>query len=232
MSDPRPPGSLALGWFDLRHGAPVALGTLRRELGVWRMARALLAFVWRDWTRDPYRALRDDPRPDVRERFTRRQLRPVLLLDAALREALGLAPERSRAILAQIVARSGARFVGTQVRHPTPAQWEALDAAGRRGLAERILARFGNAETTLVEDPRADLAFDVTRCHFVGLCARLGRPELASLFCAADRVFYDDPAVPIRLERAHTLAAGQPRCTFRLSFEREASGPERPAASP
>ncbi len=224
MSDATPPGSLALLWFDLRHGAPVALGTLRRELGPWRALRALLAFAWRDWTRDPYRPLRDDPRPDRRERFTRRQLRPVLLLDAALREALGLSPDRSREILAQIVARSGARFVGSQVRHPTPAEWEALDPPGRRALAERILSRFGNAETRVVEDPAADLAFDVTRCHFVSLCARLGRPELASLFCAADRVFYDDPGLPIRLDRAETLAAGDPRCAFRLSFERAPQG--------
>lgn len=214
----RPPGSLSLLWFDVRHGAPVALRALRRHLGALCALRALLAFLWRDWTRDPYRALRGDPAPDARERFTRRQLRPVLLLDAALGEALGLPPERRRALLAEVVAESGARFVGTQVRHPTPAEWAALDPGARRAFASAVLGRFGNAEATLVDAPGADLAFDVTRCHFVSLCARLGRPEVASLFCAADRVFYDDPRVPIRLERAETLAGGQARCAFRLRF--------------
>lgn len=214
--------SLRLLWFDLRHGLPTALRVLVRELGLLRALRVVLALVWRDLTTRPFRALRDGPPPGPGERFTRRQLKPILLLDGVLRDRLPA--ERAREVLAEVVAQSGARFVLFNIEHPSRDTWETLDDEGRRELAGGMLDRFGNAEAELVEVSDGGLGFDVGRCHFVELTQRLGRPELASLFCAADSVAYGDRRLPIALEREHTLARGDPCCTFRFRFREPADG--------
>jgi hypothetical protein len=204
--------------FDLRHGLPTALRILRRELGLGRTMRVVLALLWRGLTRDPFRPLRGDPRPCPRERFTRHQLKPVLLLDGVLRESLRLESERVGEVLLAVVSESGARFVRFNVEHPTREEWSASSDEARRELALGLLARFGNAEAEVVEANAEGLGFDVSRCHFVDLCRRLDRPDLAPLFCAADSVAYGDPTLPVALAREQTLARGDARCAFRFRF--------------
>ena len=104
------------------------------------------------------------------------------------------------------------------------AAWQQLDEQGRKHFAERILERFANAEATLVPPGPYDLAFDVHRCHFVELCEQLAKPELASLFCAADSAYFDDPAVPLEFHRPSTLAAGAGRCEFRFNLRSAPQG--------
>ena len=208
---------LALLRFDLRHGMPTAIGVLRRELGWLATTSVLIQFLVAG-LRDPFRELTGPP-PGPRERFTRHQLRPVLLLDQVLRRRFDAA--RVRDILGAVIAQSGARFVRHNVEHPDPERWRAMTGAEQSAFAQRILSRFGNAETTLVSVPPHDFAFNVSLCHFVGLTQRLGRPDLAPLFCAADSAFYGDPNVPIQLVRERTLAAGDDQCTFRFRFDAE-----------
>lgn len=209
-------GTLALWWFDLTRGFPASLGVLRRRLGLWRFLRLLGAFMRRRITSRPFASLGAPATPA--ERFTRHQLEPVLLLDAVMTRDLNMPSEETRAVLLEVVGEAGARFVLHQVRHPTAQVWAQKSEDERRALAHKMFAPFKNAEMHLVEVGERTLGFDVTRCHFVSLTQRLGRPDLAALFCHADSVAYGDPSVPVSLQRDSTLATGGARCTFRYAF--------------
>ncbi|HBP23039.1 MAG TPA: hypothetical protein DEA08_35355, partial [Planctomycetes bacterium] len=154
---------------------------------------------------------------DRREELTRAQLRPVLLLDAAL-AARGHDSAARLELLRAVVGESGAAFLGHELRGWTRARFQALDPAGREGVLRDLLARFFNMHAHPVADEAHDLGFDVGACLFAQLTQRLGRPELATLFCAADEVFFARPESPLRLERTETLAEGHSRCAFRLDF--------------
>ena len=54
------------------------------------------------------------------------------------------------------------------------------------------------------------------------LTRRLGRTELAPLFCGADSVYFDQPDSPLRLVRDETLAGGGQRCAFRFHLDDDA----------
>ena len=207
-------------WFDFSRGNPQALRILLSELGALRCLELLPRLLWLNLTRDPFKAL--GQRPLSREdRFSRHQLKPVLLLDAALTEGLGLSKERAGAILGRLIAEIGATFIGTNLGALTPELWGALDAAGRARTSAEIMARFFNMEAHPVAKAKAtSFAFDVTACRFAALTRALGRPELAELYCEADRVYFEDPEVPIRLERHETIAGGGARCDFHFHLER------------
>lgn len=218
-----PPGPAALAWFDLTRGLPTAWRALRAALGPERARRAMIGTLrWRfRW--DPFAELA--PPVDAGERFTRHQLGLVLWLDRALKDDLGLDPGARAAAVAKVVAQTGARFVAATFQLPDPDGWRALDRAARTAFARRVIARFGNATAEVVDVGDDRIAFDVTACHFVSLCARLGRRDLAPHFCAADAVYFGAPDSPLRLERASTLADGAPRCPFRLRFTGAGAAP-------
>jgi len=203
-----------LWWFDLTRGRWTALGVLRRRLGLARLARLVARIAWLDATRDPFASL--PPARDERERLSRFQLRPALLLDDALSD-LGYDPQERQSLVGEVVAESGARFLQHELRNVSRASWESLQPPGRRALLEGLLSRFFNMQAQPLDDPGDhDLGFDVTSCHFVRLTSELGRSELAPVFCAADEVFFGRPESPLRLDRPETLASGGTRCAFRL----------------
>ena len=203
-------------WFDLTVGLPVALAALRKHLPKGWLG-VLVRFAWLDLTTNPFASLGRE-RLSEGERFTRQQLRPVLILDRALGADERLDASARLELLESIVSETGARFIESNFSPPTPQEWSQLGPPERDGLVRRIMAQFLNAETALVADPDALAAFDVTRCHFAELTRRLDRPELAPLFCCADSVYFGRPEVPVRLSRLKTIAGGDDRCTFRFHF--------------
>ncbi len=205
-------------WFDLTRGTPTALRALRRRLGTLRLLRLLLGLAWRSLL-DPFRGLSRDPTVSPNERLTRHQLKGVLLLDDGLRGSLGLDQDARVEILRDVVGRSGSRFLAWTLPPIDRARWEGLTDDERRDLAAGLMKEFFNMEARIVETSKDALAFEVDRCLFVSLCHELDRPYLAPLFCEADSVRFDDPAVPIALARSQTLARGGTCCDFRFSFE-------------
>ena len=151
---------LRLIWFDLTSGLPIAVRVLGARLGAARALRVLVMFLLRG-VRSPFAEL-GAPTSD-RERFTRHQLRPVLLLDAVLERDLGMDAAARRALLAEVVGQTGARFIDRTVSPPTPAEWRALDATGGTQFVDRVLGRFLNAEAARRDDTDAEVAFDVSR---------------------------------------------------------------------
>jgi hypothetical protein len=209
---------LRLLWFDLTAGLPTAVKVLWRRLGMGRTLRVLLGFMLRGLHR-PFASL--GPPASDRERFTRHQLKPVLILDDILQRDLGLETDPRMSILADVVGQSGAKFIDITLAPPTPARWRQMADAEKTGFVDRIMDKFLNAEAKRVDDTSAEVAFDVSRCHFVDLTRRLERTELAPLFCGADSVYFDQPDSPLRLVRDTTLASGGEACRFRFHLDDE-----------
>lgn len=203
--------------FDLTQGLPAALGVLGDELGAWDRIRAMARFAWRSATTDPFAAL--GPAASAAESFTRHQLRPVLLFDAVLREDLERAPEEAQEILLRLVGEIGAAFIDASVRHPSVEEWRKMSEADRAAFARGAIDRFENARGEVVEVGERSFGLDITFCHFADLARRLGRPDLAPLFCHADAVYYGRPESEIRLTRDETIAAGAERCAFRFRLD-------------
>lgn len=211
------PSRVAMLRFELAVAMPLSFSALRDALSGAELARALWGYARRSLS-DPFAAL--GPPIDDAERFTRRQLAPVLALDAALRDDAGLSPTRARALLLEVVSRSGAEFLRSKLSLPDAARWATLTDPQRRALAEGMLARFPNATSALTHITADGLRFEVRSCWFAALARRMDQPELAALFCAADARFFGDPAVGVALERPELLATGGACCDFRLRYNR------------
>lgn len=204
--------------FDVTVGLPVALRVLARRLRGGRFLRAVVALLLRA-VRDPLRSVPPAGWPDAQETLTRHQLRPVLLMDDVAREVLELDEPARMALLGEVVAETGARFVATHVPEVDRATWHAEPADERLRFAEQLGARFFNMRMQVVGADDAGLAIDVTACRFVELCHAVGRPHLARLFCEADSRHFDREGSLITLRRTGTLAMGAPRCDFRFGFK-------------
>ncbi len=209
-------GTLRLIWFDLTRGLPIAVATLIAELGWLGTAKVLPRFMWRKSTGRYFEAV--GPATSAGDRFTRHQLLPVLVLDDVLHKDLGLSQERGLTVLERVVAQSGAAFIGSNLKPPDKALWMGWTPSERSGFAERVLSNFLNADAKLVDDPTAELGFDVSFCHFASLTRKLDRGHLAPLFCAADSAYFGRPDAPIQLRRDETIASGGDTCRFRFHF--------------
>lgn len=206
---------LALHLFDLRAGNPTAVRVLVRHLGPSRTVRALACLLRRKLLRrDPLRVL--PPAEGERDRLSRHQFAPVVMLDDVLRRDLHLDTADAGHLLAEVVAETGARFLASTVVLPAAADWARLRPAEREAFARGVVDSFFNATVERISAEPGRLDFDVCRCRFVELAAAVGRPELAALFCAADSCYFDRPDSPVVLERSATLASGGAACGFRF----------------
>lgn len=94
-------------------------------------------------------------------------------------------------------------------------------AAGGNGLPDlkHAVARWtagGALELTVVRDDADAFEFDVTRCRFAEMYARLGLADLGPvLSCDRDAAMIDGFNPAIRLTRTQTILGGAPHCDFR-----------------
>lgn len=204
--------------FELSGGNARAIAILRRRLGTLRATRAVATLVRRQLTTDPFSNLPPVEPDQVGEWLTRRQLGPVLLLSDILQQDLGLSAQETRSILGELVDEVGALLLSRRFPPLDPRAWAAAPHEEREGVARAVFARLGNISAAEVQTTDGSLALDVRRCRFVELCAEVGKPELASLFCAADARFFGRSDSPVTLERSGTLATGASCCDFRFTL--------------
>lgn len=115
---------------------------------------------------------------------------------------------RAREIVAGVV-RDLARQAGCAV------------AADGNDLAhlKRTVAKWtegGALELTVLRDDAGAFEFDVTRCRFAEMYARLGLADLGGvLSCARDAAMVEGFNPGIALTRTQTIMGGAPHCDFR-----------------
>ena len=208
---------LKLIWFDLSAGLPIAITELKKSLGLLGTIRTLLYFVFRSVFNDP---LKDLPKPStVSEVFSYHQIRPAFILDDVLTKDLCLADDVKQSVLQMVITTTGAKYISTNVRIPSPAEWEEMSTSDKDEFTKNTMARFLNAEAKTVETPSTVFGFDVSHCHFAAICRKLNRSHLAPLFCGADQVYFERKEVLVQLNRKHTIAQGDKHCSFRFHFD-------------
>jgi len=208
--------ALRLIFFEVFIQTPTAIITLVRELGVLRALAVAWHFAMVSFYYNPFKILLKT-RLAEHERFSRRQLKPVLLLERAL-ELHGVPAERRIAILGKVIAAAGTKFAALNAVIPNHAAWQTMPSAKRHGHIRKLLARFGSPEAEIVDASDDAMAFHITACYFVRQLNALGKPELAGLFCDADDDFFASSNLPIAFERPHTIARGHAHCDFRFRY--------------
>jgi len=79
----------------------------------------------------------------------------------------------------------------------------------------------GALETEVLEASDSAFNFDVTRCRYAEMYREMGLGEIGHLMsCNRDGSFCQGYDPKISLERKHTIMAGQPRCTFRYTYNK------------
>ncbi len=216
------PATLAeLRRFDVRHGLPAALGVLRAQLSTAELGKVLLAMA-AGGLRDPLRQLSRSSRWSAdAEALVRHQLRAAVRLDDATRKVLREPtwPEaRRRALLLEVIAATGSRFIEHNVPFPTRQSWGDASHTERTGFMEALRGRLFNAQFEAAGVTASAVGFDVSACRFVELCAELDRPHLAAMFCEADSRFFAQHTDLIELKRTRTQARDAAPCDFRFTL--------------
>lgn len=188
-----------------------ALGVLRAELG-WLGALTLAARLRSPFAADPFAEL--PPAADSRERASRAQAGGAVRLYRVLRRRRDA--DAALDLTARVVHAAALAFLERTLGSVGPTDLAGLAPDARRAWVRERLDRFPNVEASVVRAEPEAVVFTVHRCRLVELVRHAGHPELASLFCAADAVFFGDTRPGLRLERPTTLAAGGPACAFHI----------------
>ncbi len=184
---------------------------LRRRLGWWEALRLGARVRWAVARGEPFEAL--PPAVDPRERGSRAQLGPAVVLYRLLRER---GEARALALTGEAVEAGALAFLGESIGPVRRDLIAGMDAETRRAWVTKVGEKFPNATLDWDHVGPDEVCFRVTRCRFVELCRVVGEPALARFFCRGDGRFFGEVEADVSLERPHTIADDAPDCPFRI----------------
>lgn len=208
---------LIFPWFKLDANERVAAPMLVRELGVLGALRIGRRIRRRQTAGEPFDAL--PPADGDDERLSREQIGPAILLYQEVRAEHGEA--RALRVTEEVVNEAAVLFLRAQIGTLRRADLAKLNDEGRRKFVEERGSKFFNATVTWDEISGDAVRFTVTHCRFPPLCAAVGVPELAPVFCKGDATFFGTVEPDVELIRPHTIAGGAATCSFHLRWQSE-----------
>lgn len=188
---------------------------LWRELGPLAALRFGAAVQLAAARGEPFNHL--PPAADARERASRAQAGPAILLTDRLCDELGEA--RGREVAHAVIQASAVVFLGTAVGTLDRDQMASWTPATREAFVRERLSRFPNAAVTLDEVGEGGVRFTVTACRLAELARETGHQALAPSFCEADAHYFGGVQPGVRLDRPTTIARGGATCPFALHWE-------------
>lgn len=192
-----------------------ALRVVARHVGWVRALWYGLAIRRRVKHGEPFAHL---PPPDSeKEAQSRAQAGPAIVLYRRLRRSLG--PEDAVDITTDAVEAGALVFLQETVGPLNRAMLAAMSADEREAFVKARGARFPNAEIIWERVDLQQVRFSVLDCRFVSLCAEVGHPELAPIFCKGDARFFGNVEPEVELIRSQTLAAGGTHCPFVIRWK-------------
>lgn len=208
---PVPSGKPTLG------DAAASLGVMAGTLGWWR-AIAVGASISSPGAIDALFA--DLPAAaDDRERASRQQAGPAILLYRALLKRNDFDAPAALALLSDVIETGALRFLGRQLSDLDPTVFAEMAPAQREQAAQRWLQAFFTSDTTLQRVAADKVVFHVTGCALHRLATATGHSELAPLFCRADGLFFASREPAVQLSRPTTIADGDAQCVFELTLK-------------
>ncbi len=190
-----------------------AVAILREELGSRGALAVLVRVAWRQARGEPWRDL--DAPASRQEVASRKQAGPIFLLVDAMAPRIG--PVSARAVAGRIASDGAILFLSSILPRITRRWYDRIAPADRLPALGRLVGQFPNVTAGEMEATDGTFRFTVAACAFADLCRRTGRPELASLFCAGDRLYFERHG-EAAFERPGTIADGQACCDFRFRW--------------
>jgi len=191
------------------------LERLRMHLGWRQTLNVVRRIVTQQLRGAPFHQL--PPPPSARERANRDQAGGAVLTYEALLDA-GIPQPRALEIAADVVEAGALIFLHRSIGVLDRAVLTAMPDEARRKWLEATGRRFPNADLIWRRTDADAIDFEIKACRLVQLVAEVGRPELAPMFCAADKRFFGEVHEGIALIRPQTLAGGDPHCIFHLRW--------------
>jgi hypothetical protein len=188
-----------------------ATSVLLRLVGPLLFARLAMSITWAKLRGQPWKGM--SPVTNQKEHFSRVQIGDAILLYRALLPHMK--QEAALEIMRKIVAVGAGYSFAYLIEPISPDALSKTAPEKRRELVERNLNRFPNADCIIDEAGEECVAFRVVYCRFAGLAAAAGHPELAPVFCSADKDFFEEH-FGLAFARPHTIAEGATSCPFRL----------------
>ena len=184
-----------------------ALGVLGTARVGWTVRRRVAAG-------EPWQGL--GPPADAAEHSSRTQIGPAIVLYRTLTERLP-APE-ALALTGRAIDAGAVAFLRHTIGPLRRRDLAGLSAAAREQWTRTVGRRFFNATVRWDHIGDDSVAFTVTDCWFPRLCAAVGEPALAPLFCSGDAHFFGTVEPEVVLTRPTTRAQGGETCPFTLTW--------------
>ena len=209
---------LRLILFDLLYGYPVALKHLITNFGIQQTVVIVSKLRYRLLFANPFTPINKAAQPTTEEKLSQKQMLPAVLLYKILIEQ-SHSPQQAHEFVAHLVHTLAFSFLKftiplinrKQVEHlPLPEQLKALTS-----ITKRFFNAQGNAEMTSPEK----FSFTVSKCSFAQYSKTLGVPELAPIFCASDKAYFDACQPDVALKRTLTLAQDDKPCDFVFTWK-------------
>lgn len=199
-----------------------AFSTLWNLLGRMTTLSVLAGMTKRQIAGEPWKHL--PPPVDEKERASRKQAGPAILLYRTLESRFG--QEHAMKITGKIILDGSLKFLASRVPLIKPDILQKMQENDQRKFLEDITGRFFNADTDDIEITDSSFRYRITRCRFPELLDAVGHKELAPLFCAGDKVFFENSQPFIEFHRPVTLAENNKPCDFRFAIRNKKNDKE------
>lgn len=191
-----------------------AFGLLRQRLG-WRSAFAVgMRTLWCLQRGDPWRAI--PASTSKREADSREQAGAAIVLYRVLNFRMG--QEKALALMREIIIAGALIFLRSTIPPFNRQDYNQLSPSERQSALQNRIQRFPNVTLGNIQSSSEEFSFEVNHCAFVELTQRTGHPELALLFCAADRRYFEQNVPDIQFKRPQTLAENKQPCQFQFNW--------------
>ncbi len=192
-----------------------SLSLVGSQIGWLRLPGVLFSVVWADIRGEPWRKLAAPA--TEKERLSRKEMGQAVLLFRALRSRFG--HERALKVIGEVVKEAAVIQIGSFIPKTLLENWRELDPETRDALLTEALNKFPNSHSESLYSDRDSFKYVISRCEFHELANGLGLPELATVFCAGDGLFFEREVPGAKFERPTTIASGGSCCDFRIRWK-------------
>lgn len=210
---------MRLFYFDMTQGNKIALNCLAEEIGWKKTIPLVTKLQYRLLMNNPFKEINRRKPPSKHEKLSQRQMAPLVVMYFLLEESYPRA--RTMDILSTISQRVGIAFLKYNVPAISADNYKHLARKDKLAKLKEITQRFFNAKAELKLDSQDNFKFTVNACSFARYSKELNVPELAPLFCASDKIYFDNHQPDVKLIRTVTLASDNKPCDFYFKWNEQ-----------
>lgn len=204
--------------FELLHGNRIAVVELSKKHGVKKALYMALRLKLRILFNNPFKQLNQQHKPSAAEKASQHQIAPAFVLYDLLK-ASGLAEQQAINDLQALIIVVATEFLKFNVPIIEKKDYLSRNDQQRMQYFKKITDRFFNAQGDLTKQGNNEMLFKVNKCLFAQYSKQLGYPQLAKVFCSADKHFFEQHQPNITFARTITLAEQKMPCDFSFTIK-------------